>query len=73
MKSPKLEAVGCEQLLRNAHKTFVEGRRHWMNRKLWGFVQDMTLASRSFSSELCIELGWNPNCSATDPLPERKK
>lgn len=70
MASQLLQSRDPEILLRNAHRLFHRSSRY-RGQVLWVFVHEVTAFGATYSTQICSELGWNPNALVRDPLPPR--
>lgn len=66
MSSSRLEQVGCEWLLRSGLRYAVKGRR---KEPLWSVVMSVAGVGSTSATQICKELGWDPNQEAGKELP----
>ena len=69
MPSPRLEQVGCEWLLRSGIHMAKQGRYCYSSDPLWSLVADLAGVGSTSATQICRELGWNPNQEAGKELP----
>lgn len=63
----RLDRVSRETIIRNAHQHI---RRKYRKAPLWAFVRDICGVGATSATEICRELGWDPNKDGA-VLPDR--
>ena len=66
-ESSKLDGINRAFMLRAALQRV--SRAHRRGRPLWGIVSELCGVGSTSASEICRELNWNPDASATEELP----
>ena len=65
----KLEQISREWMLRGAISRMSTNYKR--KTPLWSLVADICCVGCTSASEICRELGWNPDAKGTDGLPCR--
>jgi hypothetical protein len=66
MSSPRLDLVDRDLIVRKALTYSIRGRRR---EPLWSLVASICGVGSTSGTEICRELGWDPNQEAGKPLP----